>query len=403
MKMPKVVLFANTDWYLYNFRMSFVRTLRDEGFEVILLSPDGEYGPKLRDIGFRWHAVPMNRRSLNPLRELALVMWLARFFHREKPQIVHGFTIKSAVYGSLASKLASVPARVNAVAGMGYVFTSGDLKARLLKPLVRQVMRLALNGRDSILVLQNPDDVRLFDAARIVNQRAIRLIKGSGVDLTRFKVKGEAGQEPGSPLRALLAARLVWDKGIAEYVEAARLLRREHRTVRFLLAGSPDDGNPASVGSEVVESWVKEGLIEWLGQVSDMPKLFSEVDVMVLPSYREGLPKALIEAAACGLPLITTDAPGCREVVSESGVDGISVPIRDVAALADAIRLLDDDREMARKLGLAAREKALRNFDERIVIDKTLSVYRELVPSISFESQRRDHASRVGQFGDFHV
>jgi glycosyltransferase involved in cell wall biosynthesis len=395
MKMPKVVLFANTDWYLYNFRMSFARTLREEGFEVILLSPDGEYGPKLRDLGFCWHAVPMNRRSLNPLRELALVMWLARFFAREKPQIVHGFTIKSAVYGSLASKLASVPARVNAVAGMGYVFTSGDLKARVLKPLVRQVMRLALNGRDSILVLQNPDDIRLFEAARIVNEKAIRLIKGSGVDLTRFKMKGGAGQEPGLPLRALLAARLVWDKGIAEYVEAARLLRREHRTVRFLLAGSPDDGNPASVSAAVVEGWVKEGLVEWLGQVSDMPKLFSEVDVMVLPSYREGLPKALIEAAACGLPLITTDAPGCREVVSESGVDGISIPVRDVPALAAAIRLLDDDREMGRKLGLAAREKALINFDERIVIEKTLSVYRELVPSISLETQPRDHASCV--------
>ncbi|MEW9581493.1 glycosyltransferase family 4 protein [Paraburkholderia sp. DGU8] len=395
MKMPKVVLFANTDWYLYNFRMSFARTLREEGFEVILLSPDGEYGPKLRDLGFCWHAVPMNRRSLNPLRELALVMWLARFFAREKPQIVHGFTIKSAVYGSLASKLASVPARVNAVAGMGYVFTSGDLKARVLKPLVRQVMRLALNGRDSILVLQNPDDIRLFEAARIVNQKAIRLIKGSGVDLTRFKMKSAAAQEPVLPLRALLAARLVWDKGIAEYVEAARLLRREHRTVRFLLAGSPDDGNPASVSAAVVEGWVKEGLVEWLGQVSDMPKLFSEVDVMVLPSYREGLPKALIEAAACGLPLITTDAPGCREVVSESGVDGISVPVRDVPALAAALRLLDDDREMGRKLGLAAREKALINFDERIVIEKTLSVYRELVPSISLESEPRDHASYV--------
>jgi glycosyltransferase involved in cell wall biosynthesis len=393
--MPKVVLFANTDWYLYNFRMSFARTLREEGFEVILLSPDGEYGPKLRDLGFCWHAVPMNRRSLNPLRELALVMWLARFFAREKPQIVHGFTIKSAVYGSLASKLASVPARVNAVAGMGYVFTSGDLKARVLKPLVRQVMRLALNGRDSILVLQNPDDIRLFEAARIVNQKAIRLIKGSGVDLTRFKMKSAAAQEPVLPLRALLAARLVWDKGIAEYVEAARLLRREHRTVRFLLAGSPDDGNPASVSAAVVEGWVKEGLVEWLGQVSDMPKLFSEVDVMVLPSYREGLPKALIEAAACGLPLITTDAPGCREVVSESGVDGISVPVRDVPALAAALRLLDDDREMGRKLGLAAREKALINFDERIVIEKTLSVYRELVPSISLESEPRDHASYV--------
>jgi glycosyltransferase involved in cell wall biosynthesis len=165
--------------------------------------------------------------------------------------------------------------------------------------------------------------------------------------------------------------------------------------VRFLLAGSPDDGNPASVSAAVVEGWVKEGLVEWLGQVSDMPKLFSEVDVMVLPSYREGLPKALIEAAACGLPLITTDAPGCREVVSESGVDGISIPVRDVPALAAAIRLLDDDREMGRKLGLAAREKALINFDERIVIEKTLSVYRELVPSISLESQARDHASCV--------
>ncbi|WP_250523377.1 MULTISPECIES: glycosyltransferase family 4 protein [unclassified Caballeronia] len=403
MKMPKVVLYANTDWYLFNFRLSFARKLRDAGFEVILLSPDGEYGPKLRDQGFRWHAVPMNRRSLNPLRELALVLWLARFFQREKPQLVHGFTIKSAVYGSFASKLAGVPARVNAVAGMGYVFTSRDLKARILKPVVRTVMRSALNGRDSILVLQNPDDIKLFEAARIVEKQSIRLIKGSGVDLTRFKVREASPDDVAKPLRILLAARLVWDKGIEEYVEAARMLRRENRTVRFLLAGSPDDGNPASVSTAMVQGWVKEGLVEWLGHVSDMPKLFTEVDVMVLPSYREGLPKALIEAAGCALPLITTDAPGCREVVSESGVDGLQVPVRDARALADAIRQLDDDRALARKLGLAAREKALKNFDERIVIEKTLAVYRELVPSIAIEDERREHAAPVGKFGDFHV
>ena len=380
--MPKVVLFANTDWYLYNFRLSLARKLRDDGFEVVLMSPDGEYGPKLRELGFRWQPVPMNRRSLNPLRELALVVWLARFLSRERPEIVHGFTIKCAVYGSLASKLAGVPARVNAVAGMGYVFTSRDAKARLLRPVVRRVMRSALNGRGTALILQNPDDVALFEQARIVDQTAIRLIKGSGVNLARFTVRPDTETDAQRPLRILLAARLLWDKGVAEYVDAARALRQENRSVKFLLAGLPDEGNPASVDRAIVEGWVREGLIEWLGHVSDMPKLLQEIDVMVLPSYREGLPKALIEAAACGLPLITTDAPGCREVVTMNGVDGISVPVRDRDALANAIRLLDDDRVLARKLGLAARDRALKEFDERIVIEKTLAVYRELMPSL---------------------
>ncbi len=382
MAMPKVVLFANTDWYLYNFRLSLARKLRDDGFEVVLLSPDGEYGRKMRELGFRWQPVPMNRRSLNPLRELALVVWLAKFLSRESPKIVHGFTIKCAVYGSLASKLAGVPARVNAVAGMGYVFTSRDVKARLLRPVVRRVMRSALNGRGSALILQNPDDVALFEQARIVDPTAIRLIKGSGVNLHRFTVRPDTESDAQRPLRILLAARLLWDKGIAEYVDAARALRRENRSVKFLLAGLPDAGNPASVDNAIVEGWVKEGLIEWLGHVSDMPKLLSEIDVMVLPSYREGLPKALIEAAACGLPLITTDAPGCREVVSKTGEDGIAVPVRDCVALANAIRLLDDDRVLARRLGLAARERALKEFDERIVIEKTLAVYRELMPAL---------------------
>lgn len=382
MTMPKVVLFANTDWYLYNFRLSLARKLRDDGFEVILLSPDGEYGPKLQELGFRWQPAPMNRRSLNPLREMALIVWLARFLSRESPDIVHGFTIKSAVYGSLASKLAGVPVRVNAVAGMGYVFTSRDFKARMLRPVVRRVMRFALAGCGSALVLQNPDDVALFERSGIVDQTAIRLIKGSGVNLARFKMRPHTETDAQGPLRILLAARLLWDKGIAEYVDAARALRKENRSVKFLLAGLPDEGNPASVDRTIVEGWVKEGLIEWLGHVSDMPKLLLEIDVMVLPSYREGLPKTLIEAAACALPLITTDAPGCREVVSKTGVNGIVVPVRDRIALANAIRLLDDDRVLARKLGLAARDRALKEFDECIVIEQTLAVYRELLPTL---------------------
>jgi len=380
MDAPKVVLFANTDWYLYNFRLSLARKLRDEGFEVVLISPDGEYGPKLQALGFRWHAVPMARRSLNPLREAALLAWLARFLLRERPALVHGFTIKSAVYGSFASRIAGVPARVSAVAGMGYVFTSRDLKARTLKPLVTLAMRLALGGRGTALILQNSDDLEFFRRTRLVDQSVLRLIRSSGVSLSRFQMRAESPADERKPLRVLVAARLLWDKGIAEYIEAARALKREGRSVEFLLAGLPDDGNPASVERAVVEGWVDEGLVRWLGHVDDMPKLLSEIDVMALPSYREGLPKSLIEAAACGLPLVTTYAPGCREVVTKNGVDGLTVPVRDSAALANAIRLLDDDRALGRKLGVAARERVLQEFDERIVIDKTLSVYLELLP-----------------------
>ncbi|AXE91467.1 glycosyltransferase family 4 protein [Paraburkholderia sp. DD10] len=378
--MSKVILFANTDWYLYNFRLSLARKLRELGHEVVLLSPPGEYGPQLRALGFRWEPAPMVRRSLNPLREVTLLMWLVRFLRREQPDLVHGFTIKCAVYGSLSSRLAGVAVRVNAVAGMGYVFSSRDVKAIVLRPLVRRVMRTAFGGKGSMLILQNPDDLALFRTANIVDERAIRVIKGSGVNISRFKPRSEeADPLEAQPLRVVLAGRLLWDKGIAEYVEAARILKAEGRSVRCILAGTPDPGNPAAVDENLLRGWVRDGLVEWLGHVSDMPALFAETDVAVLPSYREGLPKSMIEAAACALPLIITDAPGCREVVGIDGEEGLVVPVRDGRALAGAIRRLDDDRALARKLGEAARQKALREFDEQIIIERTLAVYREVL------------------------
>ena len=372
----KVLLFANTEWYLYNFRRSLALALRDAGYEVLLVSPPGPYGEKLRALGFRWIPAPMERRSLNPLRELALVNWLRRLIRAERVQVVHGFTIKCAVYGSLAARLAGVPARVNAVAGMGYVFTSDDLKARLLRPVVRTLMRVALDGRGARLILQNPDDVALFERARLVDSERVRLIPGSGVDCRRFGP--EAGRGQGGRFRVLLAARLLWDKGLAEYVAAARQLRAEGRDIEFLLAGDPDPGNPAAVPEATVRGWVEEGALSWLGHVDDMPGLFRSVDAVVLPSYREGLPKGLIEAGACGLPLVTTDVPGCREVVSD-GVDGLLVPVKDAAALAGAIATLQDDPGLRARLGAAARAKALAEFDERIVIERTVGVYREVL------------------------
>lgn len=375
----KIVLFANTDWYLYNFRRSLALALQAHGYDLLLISPPGQYGEKLRALGLRWEPVPMDRRSLNPLCELKFLAWLVSLFRRERPALVHGFTIKCAVYGSLAARLAGVPARVNAVAGMGYVFTSNDTKARVLRPLVRTLLRAALDGDDARLVLQNPDDVALFEAARLVDREHVRLIPGSGVDCSRF-VARDSHRSPERPLRVLLAARLLWDKGISEYIEAARRLHDEGRAIEFLLAGDPDPGNPAAVPEATVREWVADGTVEWLGHVDDMPTLFASVDMVVLPSYREGLPKGLIEAAACALPLVTTDVPGCRQVVTD-GVDGLLVPARDADALARAIARLQDDPELATRLGQAARAKALAEFDEKIVIARTMAVYRELLPA----------------------
>lgn len=373
----KALLVANTDWYLYNFRLALARRLRERGTEVVLVSPPGPYAELLVAEGFRWLPLRMARRSLNPFRELRALAGLFALFRRERPELVHAYTIKCVVYGSLAARLAGVEARVGTVAGLGFVFASDALLARALRPLVSLLLKLALGGRGARLILQNPDDVAEFAARRLVAADKVRLVPGSGVDCTRFVPREGIAAQP--VLRVAMASRLLWEKGVAEFVAAARRLRAEGRELRFLLAGAPDPGSPASVSEADVAGWTSEGVVELLGHVDDMPAFLAGADIMVLPSYREGLPKALIEAAACGLPLIASDAPGCRAVVDD-GVEGLLVPVRDTAALATAIRRLDDDRELARRLGRAARQRALREFDERLVIDATLAVYDELLP-----------------------
>ena len=292
----KIILFANTEWYLFNFRLSLGKALREQGHEVLLISPPGEYGARMQALGFRWEALPMDRKSLNPLQELRLLGYLFQLYRREQPALVHHFTIKCVVYGSIAALMARVPARVNAVAGMGYVFTNQALKARLLRPVVQGLMRLVLNGRGARLILQNNDDMAAFAKAGLARPELTRLVMGSGVDLSRFQpsAQGVRAAQTDGPTRVVLAARLLWDKGIAEYVEAARQIKAKGLSIHFLLAGAPDPGNPAAISQAILEGWQAEGLIELLGQVSDMAALFASADMVVLPSYREGLPKSLI-------------------------------------------------------------------------------------------------------------
>ncbi|KAB8313983.1 glycosyltransferase family 4 protein [Tolypothrix campylonemoides VB511288] len=381
----KFILFANTDWYLYNFRLSTARRLQTDGHEVVMLSPPGEFGARFAQHGFRW--VPlrtMDRASLNPLREARVLGELVRVLRAEKPDLLHSFTVKCAVYGALAARAARVPAVVNAVAGMGFVYASDSARARMLRPVVSRMMRMTLGAGRSRVILQNPDDAEAFVRAKLVPETQIRVIRSSGVNLERFRPPArDDAVAPAArrPLRVLLAARLLWEKGVGEYVEAARILKAQGRDVEFLLAGTPDPGNPRSVTQAEAEAWAREGAVQWLGHVEDMPSLMASADAMVLPSYyREGVPKSLIEAAACGLALVTTNLPGCREVVRQHGICGLHVEPRNATQLAERIALLDDDRALLRRLGETARSRALSEFDEQIVIGRTLDVYRELLP-----------------------
>jgi glycosyltransferase involved in cell wall biosynthesis len=375
----KFAFFANTDWYLYNFRLATALRLQADGHDVVMLSPPGEFGSRFAAHGLRWVTLPMDRASLNPFREAVTLCQLVRVLRQEQPNLLHSFTLKCAIYGAFAARLARIQFTINAVAGMGYVFTSNSVKARVLRPLVKAMLRVALGSDRSLLILQNPDDAVAFIAENLVAPQKIRVILSSGVDTARFHPveRQSNGRER---LRVLLAARLLWEKGIQEFVEAAVLLREQGRDTEFILAGMPDAGNPRSVTLAQVQQWADAGLVRWLGHVEDMPALLNTVDLMALPSYyREGVPKSLVEAAACGLAIVTTDLPGCREVVKQHGVDGLHVEPRNSRALAERIIQLDDDRELLLRLGRCARQKALTDFDERLVIQRTLNVYAELL------------------------
>ena len=318
----------------------------------------------------------MDRRSLNPLRELPLIARISATYAAEKPDIVHHFTIKCVVYGSLIARWQGIANRVNAVTGMGYVFSTESYRTQVLRPVVRGLLRAALGGNRSRLILQNKDDLAACTSANLASRASMYLIMGSGIDTTRFR-PAPTGQER-SVMRVLLASRLLWDKGIREYVEAARLIAGQGLPVEFLLAGRPDPGNPGSVSEAEVAGWTQSGIIRYLGHVADMPRLLGEIDLAVLPSYREGVPRSLLEAAACGLPIVTTDAPGCREVVRH-GINGLLVPPRDSRALAAAIQFMHERPVERRRMGQEGRASVVGKFGQDSVFEKTFAVYRDLL------------------------
>lgn len=373
----KVALFANTDWYLYNFRLPLAQAIQAQGHEVVLISPPGRYAEQLEQAGFRWIAFPLKRRRLNPLAEMITVLRLVRLYRRERPDLVHHFTVKCVLYGSIAAHLARIKAVVNALAGLGHMFSSDSVQAKVLKCLFKQICKFAL--RHTQVIFQNPDDLRGFLEQDLIAEQAGHLIRGSGVDTARFKPEAKGLQN--GKRSVLLASRLLWAKGVAEYVEAARLVRESLSNAVFFIAGETDPGNPTAVPPEVIAEWKRQGDVEILGHREDMQALLGKVDVVALPTYYgEGVPRILIEAAASGKPLVASDMPGCREIV-QHGHNGMLVAPKDSQQLAAAIKaiLLDDERRT--EMGRRSRQLACQDFSQEEVISKTLQVYQQALPA----------------------
>jgi glycosyltransferase involved in cell wall biosynthesis len=309
---------------------------------------------------------------------MLVVLRLYRLMLREAPDLVHNFTLKSVAYGSLAARLAGVKNTVNSIVGLGWVFTSIELRARLLRPLVTLLLRIALADSRTRVIVQHADDRRALVRRGIVEQRLIRTIPGSGIDANRFHPRST--MRDGEPTVVCMATRLLRQKGISEYVAAARMLRARNLPIRFLLAGAPDPENPATVDEVQLDAWRKEAVVELVGHVHDMPVLLRQCDILVLPtSYGEGIPRILLEGGATGLPLVASDTSGCRDVVSD-GVNGLLVAPGDVAELADAIAKLHNDPVLRATMGAVGRRRILRDFEEQIIIGRTLGVYAELLP-----------------------
>jgi len=370
----KLLFVVNDGPFFLSHRLPLAEAAREAGYEVHVATPEDAGTARIKDRGFAFHPIPLVRSGTRLSQEAGSFLALLRLYRALRPDIVHHVTIKPVLYGGLAARLARVPAVVHAVTGLGYLFVARTLKAAALRAAAKAVYRVALRHPRSRVIFQNRDDMAFFQEQALVRPGQAVLIRGSGVDMAAFAPRPEP---EGTPV-ILFASRMLWDKGVGEFMGAARRLRERGVEARFVLAGDTDPNNPAGVPADRLASWRACGLAEFRGQCAQMAGVFAEAHVVCLPSYREGLPKVLVEAAACGRAIVATDVPGCREIV-QPGVNGLLVPARDEAALADALQQLIEDPGRRRAMGRAGRRLAVEAFALDRVIAGTLGLYSDLL------------------------
>jgi glycosyltransferase involved in cell wall biosynthesis len=374
--MSRTLLFVvNVDWFFLSHRLPIALEAQRQGYQVHVATCLTDKLDELQRHGLVVHPLALDRSSAGLGNAWRTMVQLWEVFRAVRPDVVHLVTIKPVLLGGLVARLAGVPAVVAAVSGLGFVFIANGAKAVVRRWLVGGLYRVALGHSNLMVIFQNPDDLASLAKLTHLPDSKVAMIRGSGVDLAQYDHKP---LPPGVPV-VLLAARLLADKGVHEFVQAARLLTEQGTSARFCLVGSVDLANPTSLTDVELAQWVNEGVVELWGHRSDMPQVLSIAYLVVLPSYYgEGLPKILIEAAACGRAVVTTDHPGCRDAIDPS-VTGVLVPVRNASALAEAINELLIDPERCRAMGNAGRALAERAFDVRQVVDAHLRIYQELI------------------------
>ena len=375
----KIIINLTEDWFFVSHFLGRALEAKKAGYDVYI-SCNEEYSRKyIEENGIKFFPVPLDRRGINPIYEFYLLLKYLYIFNKLKPDIVHNVGPKPIIYGSIIAKLLKIKSVINAPIGMGFVFTSSSIKAKFLKNILLVLFKFTMNkhhGRNkrNRVIFENSDDMNFFINAKIVNINDSILIRGAGVEIDNQLIKKK--KENKIPTITLVA-RMLKDKGIYEFVEAAKILHYKNIKGRFLLIGDIDKKNPTSLKKSTLEEWNDKKIIEWLGWVNDVNKILLETDILCLPSYREGLPKSLLEGAAIGLPLVTTNTVGCREVVLD-GVNGYLVPIKESKKLSLAIQKLIEDKELRLRMGKESLRIAKSEFSSEIINSQTLSIYDEM-------------------------
>ncbi|MDF9617274.1 glycosyltransferase family 4 protein [Pseudomonas entomophila] len=370
---PVLLIVVNDPAFFISHRLPIAESAREAGYEVHVATQAGARVSDISRLGFAHHELPLSRSGKNPLLELKSLLALWALCWRVRPNVLHLVTIKPVLYGGIVARLSPVRGVLAAISGLGFVFMAQGGKASVLRKIISLMYRVALGKRNLRAVFQNPDDQKALASIGAITAAKSVLIRGSGVDLRQYSPCPEPAGQP----VVTFAARLLRDKGVLEYVEAARILRQRGVSASFQLVGDPDPGNPTSISADELLHWGQQGLVTCLGYRADMETVFQRSHIVVLPSYREGLPKVLVEAAACGRAVVTTDVPGCRDAI-EPGISGLLVPVRDAHALADAIERLIVDRQLRQDLGKAGRALAERAFAIESIVAQHLDIYRTL-------------------------
>ena len=370
----RLIYIVSEDWVFVSHRLTLAKQAIKDGYDVAAITNISNHEDVLLSAGLKVFNINFCRSFKRPFSDIHSIYQLIKLFRLLKPGVIHNVGLKISLISSIAAFIARVPVAINAYTGLGYVFSSNDMLARVIRLLLNSPLKYLNHRASTWVVFQNEDDEALFENSNLINKERTLLIKGSGVDVNEFPFSDEL---PGQ-LKVMLASRLLWDKGVGEFIEASRQLKISYPEVTFVLVGDVDEQNPLSLTKGIIDSWVNEGFIEWWGHKQNMPEVLKLAHIVALPSYREGLPKVLLEAASIGRALVATDVPGCREIVRD-GVNGFLVQAKESKCLAEAIEKLILNKELRTQMGLKSREIIETELSSEIINKQFIELYNSAI------------------------